>query len=424
MNRRDFLAASASLLASRALARPPAGDMGAPARDPYRHTNTKAVLPAWDGSTSSDSTASQYRMFRGNRAHAHSGSGTLGTNLKLLWKFKMADFYTQTSYGKKYHWQGMGWTGQTLKAGKYVYAGSTGGHMHCLEADTGKLVWYFTAGRSFKGSPCFYKNRVICPNVDNHLRCLDGETGRVVWSWVSPNDIDSSPLVHENKVYVGGEDGAVKCLDSETGKLVWRQGFGVGQGEKLGSGGIESSLAIMDDIAYFGHLDGKVRAISTRDGKLQWATKIGGDTDSSPLLWKDRLYIGCEDSVKTFHCLDRGTGKLVWDLKISGGVWGSAGLYDDKLYIGGQNGVMYCLDPKTGRSLWEFKVGRPIWASPNIVDGKVCFGSYDRHYRMLDAKTGKLLWQHDLGERSHSGAAIVEGKIWVGNAGGYLFCFG
>ena len=31
--------------------------------------------------------------------------------------------------------------------------GSVGGHFHCFDETTGKLVWFFTSERMFKGSP-------------------------------------------------------------------------------------------------------------------------------------------------------------------------------------------------------------------------------------------------------------------------------
>lgn len=430
MKRRDFLlGSSATLLASTAFAGPPGGrrpgDMGRPLKHPYgKRENLRAKLPAWNGRNHSDSTSDSFTMFRGNRTRSHFGSGTLGTKLKLVWKVRLAHFITYTSYGKKIHWQGTGWTGQALKVGDYVYIGSTGGHMHCFEASTGKLMWYFTGQRSFKGSPCFYKNRIYAPNVDNYLRCMDAETGKVLWKWRSRNDIDSSPVVDNGRLYIGGEDGHIKCFDPDTGKLHWKKNFGVGRGEKLGSTGIESSVAIQKGVAYFGHLDGHVRAISTLDGATKWKTKIGGDTDSTPMLVGNRLFVGCQDSRQTFHCLDLDSGEKVWDVRIPGGVWGSAATFEGRVYIGGQDGRMRCFDAATGKEVWQYGVGRPIWSSPSIVDGKLCFGSYDRHYRMLDARSGRLLWQYDMGARSHSGAAIVDGRIWVGSAGGYFFCFG
>ena len=294
--------------------------LGRPDRNPYKHTNVEAKLPAWDGSNSSESKPGSMRMFRGNLTHTYYGSGTVPENPKLLWKFRMADFAT-LKHGEPITWRGTGWSGQTLKYGDYVFVGSTGGHFHCFEALTGKLVWVFAADRMFKGSPCFYKNRIYVPNVDNHLRCLDAATGKIVWDWVGPSDMDSSPCVLDGKVYVGGEDGKFKCFDAETGKMLFHTDFGIGEGETPGSGGIESSVGIAEGRAYFGHLDGHVRACNISDGKLVWKSKIGGDTDASPLLIDDKLYIGCEEGDKTFHCLAREDGKIVWSIKIPTGGW-------------------------------------------------------------------------------------------------------
>jgi predicted dehydrogenase len=118
-------------------------------------------------------------MFRGNFAGTYGGSGTVPDKLRVIWKFRMADFAVPLR-GKPSRWMGTGWTGQPLVYGGYVFVGSVGGHFHCFEALTGKLVWLFVADRMFKGSPCLYKNRIYVPNVDNHIRCLDAATGKLV----------------------------------------------------------------------------------------------------------------------------------------------------------------------------------------------------------------------------------------------------
>lgn len=390
---------------------------------PYGHVNGVAKLPPWDGATSTDSPPGQMRMFRGNRLHDYTGSGKLGTDLEVKWKFRMADFAT-LKHGKPTVWRGTGWTGQTLKVGDYVFVGSTGGHFHCFEAETGKLVWVYTAQRCFKGSPCFYNNRIYVPNVDNHIRCIDAATGRLLWKWRGPSDNDSSPLVSDGVLYTGGEDGSVKAFDPDSGRLLWRLPFGVGEGEKPGSGGIESSLAVVGKTAYFGHLDGHVRAVDLETRKLVWATKIGGDTDASPLVVGDRLYIGCQDESPSFFCLDRGTGKILWSSAIRGGVWSSAAHVGGRIVVGGQDSAMHCLDANDGHELWRHPVGAPIWASPAVVDGKVVFGSYDPYLRMVDLNDGKLLWRYDFKERSHSAPAVEGGRIWVGSSSGWYYCFG
>jgi outer membrane protein assembly factor BamB len=394
-----------------------------PAKDPYGHKNREAKLPPWDGATTSDSVPGSTRMFRGNLTHTYYGSGSVPENPRLVWKFRMSDLAT-LKHGKPTTWSGTGWTGQALKHGDYVFVGSVGGHFHCFEARTGALVWVYRGERMFKGSPCLYQNRIYVPNVDNHLRCLDATTGKLLWKWVSRNDIDSSPCVLDGKVYIGGEDGDLKCFDADTGDLEWKESYGVGEGEKPGSGGIESSVAIADGIAYFGHLDGHVRAYALKERKLLWKARIGFDVDPSPLLVGDRLYIGAEAGDPTFQCLDRQTGRKVWGHEIKRGVWSTAAIWKGTVIVGGNDGRLYCLDAASGAERWTFQAGAGIWSSPSVVDGKVMFGAYDRYYRMVDAATGKLIWKYDIGARSHSGAAVEDGHIWVGGASGYFYCFG
>jgi len=423
LSRRRFLQLSAAGAASIPLASR-ADDYGLPVPNPYGHKNQVANLPAWDGGTSCDSVPGSMRMFRGNLTHSYYGSGTLSENLRLVWKFRTLDFHTKFR-DQPHVWTGCGWTGQALVYGDYVFAGTTGGHFHCWEKMTGKLVWVFTAKRMFKSSPSLYKNRIYVGNVDNYLRCIDASTGQKIWDWYGQNDMDSSPRIWNDKVYVGVENGDFNCFDPETGKLQWSYELGEGCCDEPGSTGIESSVAIADGIGYFGHLDGYERAYDLTKRKLVWKTLLGMDVDASALILGDKLYVGVEEkSTKTFYCLDRENGKVIWSAAIPAGVWSSAAHHGKNVYVGGNDGRMYCFDAATGKEVWTFKGGAGIWSSPSIVDGKVVYGSYDKYYRMLDAETGALIWKYDIEERTHAGAAIEGGYVWVGGASGYFYCFG
>lgn len=388
-----------------------------------------AKLPAWDGATSSESIPGQMRMFRGNLTGTYYGSGKLSEKLAIKWKFRMSDFSTTLTTSefkdKPVTWGGTGWTGQTLKYGDYVFAGSVGGHFHCWEAMTGKLVWIYPAQRMYKGSPCLWKNRIYVPNVDNHIRCLDASTGKLLADWSSWADNDSSPRILDGLLYIGGEDGDLKCFDPETMKLLWKESYGRGTGDDPGSDGIEASLAIADNIAYFGHLDGHLRAYHLKDRRMVWMTpKLGVDIDSSCLIVGDKVYVGIEEGKNLFFCLDRNTGKMLWGHNVAGGVWGSPAKSGKNVIIGGQGGTMYCLDGTTGDAVWTFKIGHGTWYSPQVVDGKVMFGSYGRYYHMLDEQTGKEISKVDIFDRTHSGAAIEDGHIWFGGGSGYMYCLG
>lgn len=396
-------------------------------KKPYPdHVDSIAKLPAWDGAKTSESVPGSMRMFRGNMTGTYYGSGKLSEKLELKWKFRMSDFKT-TFENKPHTWSGTGWTGQTLKWGDYVWAADVGGHLHCWEAMTGKLVWVFAGERMFKGSPSLYKNRIYIPSVDNHIRCIDASTGKLIWDWSSWADNDSSPRLIDGMLYIGGEDGDLKCFDAETGKMQWKESYGRGEGDDPGSDGIECSLAIADDTAYFGHLDGHFRAYHLKNRKLSWQTpKMGVDIDSSALIIGDRVYVGIESakSGKELMCFDRNNGKLVWDAHAPGGIWGSPAKFENLVIIGNASGTMRAYDAASGADVWSYKIGHGTWYSPQVVDGKVLFGSYGEYYDMLDAKSGKSIWRGKLGDRTHSGAAIEDGHLWFGGGSGYMYCWG
>ena len=167
-----------------------------------------------------------------------------------------------------------------------------------------------------------------------------------------------------------------------------------------------------------------VRAYDLAARKLVWKAETGGDTDCSPLIVGDRLFIGAEEGKPNYHCFDRKTGKELWSMNMPSGCWSTAAAWNDTIIVGGNNGKLYCLDQATGKEKWVYKSGAGIWSSPSVVDGKALFGSYDRYYRMVDAETGEELWKYDMGDRSHSGAAVEDGHIWVGSASGWFYCFG
>ena len=65
--------------------------------------------------------------------------------------------------------------------------------------------------------------RVYVAAVDRHtVYCLDAETGKSLWSYTAGGRIDTPPTIYRGGVYFGSADGWVYALRSEDGKLAWR----------------------------------------------------------------------------------------------------------------------------------------------------------------------------------------------------------
>lgn len=381
-------------------------------------------LPTWkygDHSAASDTLI----MFRGNPTHTFYGTGPIPTKPALKWKFRM-ERVEALLHGRPHVWTGTGWTGQASVLGGYVFIGSQDKHFYCFETETGQLRWKYQSGRWFKSSPCLYENRIYVGNVDNYLRCMDAQTGRVLWHYNMGRDLDSSPCVWEGRLYIGGENGYLHCFDPKRGKLLWRTFLGgIGPNTKPGSNGVETSPAVADGEVYAANYDGYLFCVDARTGAIRWKFRTGDDTDASPVIVGDRLYIAAEDRNPYLYCVSRQQkGKLIWKLSNRKGWWSTPAIVGDRLWIGGNNGILYCIEAKTGKVIWTFKAGGPIWSSPAVVDDRVVFGSYTPYLHMLDANSGKQIWKFNMGGRSHSTPCVVNGSIYVGCSAGTFYCFG
>jgi len=429
MNRRDFVKLSA--LAGASLVTTPAwarrrrrykpGDVRGPR---FQAPKQPLTLPTWKYGGNSFGSDTML-MFRGNSAHTFYGTGPIPSKLRVKWRHRQEDFPTLLR-GKKKNWQGTGWTGQPSKIGNYVFVGSVGRNMYAYEASTGKVVWRWRSSRMFKGSLCIYDNKIYAGNTDNRLHCFDASTGKHVWRFDTGRDLDSSPCVVGGKLFIAGESGYARCIDPQTGKQIWKTFVGgIGPGTKGGSNGSETSPAVVDGEYYTATYDGNLFCLDAKTGKRKWKAKTHGDTDSSPVVSGDMVYIAAEEDAPHLYGFSRKTGKRIWKYSKNGaGYWSTAAVANNRVYIGGDDGRMHCVDAKTGKNIWMYKTRAAIWSSPCVVDNMVVFGGIDRHLHVVDAKTGKLSQKVKVPGRIIATPCIVGGNIWVGTATGWMYCFG
>jgi len=117
--------------------------------------------------------------------------------------------------------------------------------VECRHAETGASHWRFRYPTAFedlygynngpRASPVIDGDRVFTVGAEGKLHCLDLETGEVVWRqdfWVKygitkePYGTASTPLVEGDRlvVNVGGPGACVVGLDAATGREAWRAG--------------------------------------------------------------------------------------------------------------------------------------------------------------------------------------------------------
>jgi outer membrane protein assembly factor BamB len=100
--------------------------------------------------------------------------------------------------------------------------------------------------------------------------------------------------------------------------------------------------------------------------------------------------------------------------------------YRDRLYLVKEGGIVSCLDAKTGRLIFRERIGAPgpYFASPVAGDGKIYAASHRGVISVLaGADQFKVLAHKDLGEDILATPALADGKIFV-RTNKHLYVFG
>jgi outer membrane protein assembly factor BamB len=112
----------------------------------------------------------------------------------------------------------------------------------CLDLDSGATKWVreypvkyagLDYGTGPRATPTIHDGRVYTLGAVGHLHCLDAKTGDVVWSHDCKTEfkatlptwgLASSPLIDGDRVVVqvGGADACIVAFDRVTGKVAWK----------------------------------------------------------------------------------------------------------------------------------------------------------------------------------------------------------
>lgn len=264
------------------------------------------------------------------------------------------------------------------------------------------IKWkYKTDGKIFS-SPIAKNGIVYIGSEDGFLYAIAEKNGDLKWKFKTDGAIHSSPSIFENTLYFGSFDGNYYAINATTGKEIWK--FKTG-GEhwigEIGMWGFKPETQYMEDL---------------------WDFYL-----SSPVVYQNKkiafVLFGSSDG--TVYSVDAKTGDLKWKFKTNGPVHGTPVIDKNKIYIGGWDATLYALNIESGKEIWQFTTGtktgfKGIQSSVAVSDGKVYFGAREPFFFSLDAETGKLLWKYDA-ENSWilSSAAIKDDLIYVGTSDTY-----
>ncbi len=301
----------------------------------------------------------------------------------------------------------------------------------CVAAADGKTLWSrdypvrygkMEYGNGPRSTPTVHKGRVYTFGAVGHLHCLDAESGKVVWSRVTVKDFKGrvptwghacSPLIDGDRVVVqaGGENACVLALECATGNEVWR--------------------ALPDRPGYSSPV-----LIDTKGGKqlVAWTAEhlAGLDPATGKVLWKVPHTTNYDVTISdpVYHdgvllASDYWTGSLavrlgergdnperVWDGKRLSLLMSTPLVRDGHAYALDRHNGLKCIELRTGKVKWEGEHVTPRGRNPQASLAWV-----GQRALVLNA-SGELILAalSPDGYREHGRASVLADGTWANPA--------
>lgn len=294
----------------------------------------------------------------------------------------------------------------------------------CLDAKTGKEIWKHTYSckldkRQFEGgtaaTPTVHQGKVYTLSHEGHLFCLDAAKGDVLWSKHLVKDFGGerprwgyacSPLIVGEKLIVDAgskSKGTTLALNKDSGALIWGS-------SNRDDASYASHIVIeyKDRDAVVGMSGKHVNILDLKTGRelarMPWETSYDVNA-STPIIVDDKhLFISSGYSTGGgLVDLSGSKPREVWHSRDIKNKFSTAVLHEGYLY-GIDNRDLTCLNVKTGETMWTVK--------RQIGEGNVLLA--DDHLIVL-ADHGEVMVApaSPKGFKPISRAQVVRRRAWV-----------
>jgi len=295
--------------------------------------------------------------------------------------------------------------------GNRVYTLGTMGHLLCLDAGKGDLIWskdlrveYEGSGKAaggawwgFAASPLIDGDRLIClvGGPGSIAVAFDKKTGKELWKALTASEAGyCPPMIYEQggkRQLIIWHPDAIVSLDPETGKERWSQEFKIRAGLSIPTPRLDR-----DRLFVTAFYDGSILLKLKADGSgadVVWRSKVHEEAPRltedlhsimpTPFLIDGYIYGIC--SYGELRCLEEGTGKRLWMTRApTGGEsvrWANAFLvrHEDRFFLFNEHGdlIIARLTPAKYEEISRAHIldpdnklpGRPvIWSHPAFAN--------------------------------------------------------
>jgi outer membrane protein assembly factor BamB len=194
-----------------------------------------------------------WASFRSDSKRSAHAATTVPAELKLAWSSRIVDPVPSPVRDEWSLRVGQALSAPVVAGGRAFIADPLNHRLAALDAETGQVIWEFTAGGRIDSPPTVYRGLCLFGSHDGWVYCVKADDGQLVWRrLLAPSDrrivsygqlasvwpVSGSVLVHDGTAFATAgrapdADGGifVYAMEPETGEISWKKnltdGFGV-----------------------------------------------------------------------------------------------------------------------------------------------------------------------------------------------------
>jgi outer membrane protein assembly factor BamB len=280
-----------------------------------------------------------------------------------------------------------------------------------------RKLWGYDAKELLEYSPIIVGGVIYGLNKDADAFAIHGKTGQVLWERrIGRLNASSFTYGHDRLYNVNLQPQQALAVDPATGKTIWKREL---------PGRLESSPVIYRNRVILGCECGTLYALDGATGKTIWQTDLAGEVKAAPSLKGGIVYVG--DYGSEMWAIRARDGGVKWrasgqsqGFARSGRFYAAPAIAFGRVYAGNVDGRMYSFQADSGELAWSQSTGGYVYAAPAVADTPdspptVYFGSFDGTFYALDARTGEERWTADLGGVISGAASVIGEIVYVSN---------
>jgi len=352
-----------------------------------------------------------------------------------------------------------------------VGAGRGDDTVRCLDAANGNPLWTYTYNcQSRRGNfggpsttlpgdledagprstPCTDGVRVYTLSLDGHLHCLDAATGELVWYRNVLGHLGgqflgygfcTSPIIWNDKLLLD-IGGTLVALDKATGAEVWRRGGGGGW--CAASTPVPGSYSGTDFVVYGSRFATGVRL---SDGALLWSFDVGREQMTTPIVSANKVFTSgypdwgritlrtvptaapsdwVDTTIQTYHLTNVLVGGYLYVMDNAGTEWAGRdggidddddtdGLFSSLIDADELDSSLRCIDITDGTVMWtKADMG---WAHVVVADDELLILRETGELRRVQVNSGSYNEiappTNPIGQWCWTAPALASGRLYV-----------